>query len=249
VYYLLQLFLAVAAIYGALSFEGDTRLYVALGCLVAMFAVGRLSTRGFEKKVARRNYIRSQMEKMPGYESAVTKDQDFFTINSLLWPKGELILIDAVHAIFKDLGFRVATGGKYNSVDRIVKIPDTEECFGLEILMSEEEVAKNHPKIERALQFEKEKKENEKTLIIASTHLRQPISERERLVEISQDLTEFLAGCQITLITSYTLYQLWQKSKGGEIDILDVFRKLYSHPGGIFLSGETQPSPSVSLRA
>ena len=79
-----------------------------------------------------------------------------------------------------------------------------------------------------------EKKENEKTLIIASTHIHHPLSDRERLNEISIGLHEFLAGCQITLMTAYTLYQLWQKSKTGEIDVLRVFKSLYSHRGVSF---------------
>ena len=37
-------------------------------------------------------------------------------------------------------------------------------AFGVQILMSEGEVEGNHPKINRALQFEKEKRENEKIL-------------------------------------------------------------------------------------
>jgi predicted O-linked N-acetylglucosamine transferase (SPINDLY family) len=160
-----------------------------------------------------------------------------------------LVLTDVVHSIFKDLGFSVAVGGKYNSVDRIVRIPDTQFCFGLEILTSEEEVEKNHPKIKRALQFAKEKKRNEKTLIIASTHVHQPISERERLNEISTELREFLAGYQMSLITTYSLYQLWEKAKGKEVDVFDIFRRVYSHPGGMFSSGEIYQPSSASLGA
>ena len=37
-YYLLQLLLAVIAVYGTLNFKGDARLYVALACLIVMFA-------------------------------------------------------------------------------------------------------------------------------------------------------------------------------------------------------------------
>ena len=248
-YYVLQLFIGALGFYGALRFEEDTRLYIPLGCLIAMFVIGRLDKQRFEEKEARKNYLISEMEKMAKKDPTAIKDQDFFVINSLLWPKGELILMDAVHSVLKDLGCRVAAGGRYDSVDRIIRIPDTQMCFGVEILMSEDDVAKDHPKIERALQFEREKKENEKTLIIASTHLHQPISERERLNEISQDLHQFLTGCQITLITSYSLYQLWQKSKGGEIDVLDILKKMYSHPGGIFFPGDTRRTPSVSSRA
>lgn len=235
-YFLLQLLLAVIAIYSALNFTGDMRLYVPLGCLISMFIVGRLDKERFKKREVRERFLKSEMERIFKKETTATREQDFFTINSLLWPKGELVLTDTVHSIFKDLGFSVAAGGKYNSVDRIVRIPDTQVCFGVETLMSEGEVEKNHPKIKRALQFEKEKKEKEKTLIIASTHVRRPISERERLNKISMELHEFLAGYQMSLITTYSLYQLWQKAKGGEVDIFKVFRRVYSHPGGMFSS-------------
>ena len=248
-YFLLQLLLAVIAMYGALNFTEDMRLYVPLGCLVSMFIVGRLDKKRFENKEARKTFLKSEMERIFKKETAAIEEQDSFTINSLLSPKGELVLTDAVHSIFKDLGFSVAAGGKYSSVDRIVRIPDTQLSFGLEILMSEEEVDKNHPKIKRALQFKKEKKQNEKTLIIASTHVHQPISERERLNEISTELQEFLAGYQMSLITTYSLNQLWEKAKGKEVDIFEIFRRVYSHPGGMFSSGEIYQSSSVSVAA
>ena len=243
-YFLIQLLLAVIAIYSGLNFTEGMRLYVPLGCLIAMFIVGRLDTSRLEKREARKSFLKSQMEKIHKKEASGIKEQDLFTMNSLLCPKGELVLTDTVHSIFKDFGFRVAVGGEYSSVDRIVRIPDTQFCFGLEILTSEEEVEKNHPEIKRALQFAKEKKRNEKTLIIASTHVHQPISERERLNEISTDLRDFLAAYQMSLITTYSLYQLWEKAKNKEVDILDIFRRVYSHPGGMFSSGEIyQPSP------
>ena len=45
------------------------------------------------------------MERISKKDATAIKEQDFFTINSLLWPKGELVLMDAVHSVFK--GFRV----------------------------------------------------------------------------------------------------------------------------------------------
>jgi hypothetical protein len=248
-YFLIQLLLAVIAIYCGLNFTGDTRLYVPLGCLIAMFIVGRLDTARFEKREARKSFLKSEMEKIFKKEASEIKEQDLFTMNSLLCPKGELVLTDAVHSIFKDFGFSVAVGGKYSSVDRIVRIPDTQFCFGLEILTSEADVDKNHPKIKRALQFAKEKKRNEKTLIIASTHIYQPISEREPLNKISTELRDFLAAYQISLITTYSLYQLWEKAKSKEVDILDIFRRVYSHPGGMFSSREIYQSSPVSAAA
>jgi hypothetical protein len=248
-YFLLQLLLAVIAIYCGLNFTEDMRLYAPLGCLVSMFIVGRLDKSRFEHKEARKTFLKSEMEKIFKKETSAIEEQDLFTMNSLLCPKGELVLTDGAHFIFKDLGFSVAAGGKYSSVDRIVRIPDTQLCFGLEILMSEGGVDKNHPKIKRALQFKKEKKGNEKTLIIASTHVHQPLSERERLNEISTELHEFLAGYQMSLITTYSLYQLWEKAKRKEVDIFDIFRRVYSHPGGMFSSGEIYQSSPLSVAA
>jgi hypothetical protein len=248
-YYLLQLLLAVFAVYGAFNFTGDARLYTALGCLICMFMVGRLDKERFEKKEARKMFLKSEMEKISGKDANRAKDQDLFIVNSLLWPKGELVLIDAVHFILRELGLKVSTGGKYGCVDRMAGIPNSRILFGIEILLSDEHVEKNHPKIDRALQFEKEKRDNEKTLIIASTHIHHPLSERERLNEISIGLNEFLKGCQITLMTAYTLYQLWQKSKAGEADAHEVFKSLYTHRGGVFLMTEATLSLSASLGA
>jgi hypothetical protein len=248
-YYLLQLLLGVLAVYGALNFTGDVRLYVPLACLTAMFFVGRLDKDRYEKKEARKSFLKSELEKMAQKDAAGIKEKDYFVVNSLLWPIGELLLMDAVHFVLKDLGFKVATGGKYGSVDRIVKIPDSRVCFGLEILMSDEAVEKNHPKIDRALRFEKDKEEKEKTLIIASTYIHRALSERERLNEVSIGLHEFLAGCEITLITAYTLYQLWQKAREGEVDVFNVFQEIYNHPGGIFAIEESSHPTSFALGA
>jgi hypothetical protein len=208
-----------------------------------------LDTARLDKREARKSFLKSEIEKIFSKQASAIKEQDLFTMNSLLCPRGELVLTDAVHSIFKDLGFSVAVGGKYSSVDRIVRIPDTQLCFGLEILASEEELEKNHPKIKRALQFTKEKQRNEKTLIIASTHVHQPLSERERLNEISTELREFLAGYQMSLMTTYSLYQLWEKAKDKEVDVFDIFRRIYSHPGGMFSSKEIYQPASVPIGA
>ena len=239
-YYLLQLLFAVIAVYVALNFSGDVRLFIPLGCLMSMFIVGRFDRARYEKKEARKTFLKTEIERIARKDPDQVKERDFFTVNSLLWPKGELVLIDAVQSVLKDMGLRVAAGGKYKWVDRIAGIPNSDMIFGVEILMNDREIKKDHPKIERALQFEKEKKGNEKTVIIASMHIHEPLSERERLNKISIELHDFLSGFQITLMTAYTLYQLWQRSKAGEIEIPKVLLDLFSHPGGIFLPPESQ---------
>jgi len=231
---LLQLLLAVFSIYSALNFTEDTRLLVPLVCLLSMLLVSRIDKDRADKKTERDSLLKDGIDKVKNKESATIKEQDFFTIESLLWPKNELLLIDAVHSIFKDLGFKISAGANYHSVDRIVKIPNTEKSFGVEILMSEGETKKDHPKLNRALEFEKEKREKEKTLIIASTHTHLPLSDRAELKDISGEMADFLNQHKISFMTTYHLYELWQQTKGGENDILGVFQKLYTHSGGVF---------------
>jgi hypothetical protein len=240
---LFQLLLAVFAVYAALNFSEEQKLLVPLGCLLLMLLIIRIDKAKVEEKRKRMEEIDKSIKK----ESATIKDQDFFTIESLLWPKNELLLIDAVHSILKNLGFKVSTGINYHSVDRIVKIPNTEKAFGVEILMSERETETNHPKLHRALEFEKEKKDKEKTLIIASTHIRLPLSERSKVKDISGEMVDFLNRHNISFMTTYHLYELWQKTKGGEHDIFGVFQKLYALSGGIFHLKETENSHALSF--
>lgn len=249
---LLQLLLAIVAIYGALEFSDDLKLVVPLGCLFAMFAVSRIEKRSSEKKASRRSFLQSEIDRVSKKESMAIKDQDYSVVESLLWPKSELLLIDTIHSIFKDLGLRISTGINYRSVDRIIKIPESRTVFGVQVLISEGEVEGNHPKITRALQFDKEKRENEKSLIIAATHVRLPLSEMVQVPHLSKELSHFLSRHNMSLITTRLLYELWQKAKGGEIDILGFFEHVYSHSNGVSsLKGAVNshsPMPSLPIQ-
>jgi hypothetical protein len=231
---ILQLLLAVFAIYSALSFSGDQKLLIPLACLLLMLLVSRVDRAKTVKKAEQDNLLKPDINDAVRKELTNVKEEDLPTIESLLWPKNELLLIDAVHSIFKELGFKISTGVNYHSVDRVVKIPDTEKAFGVEILMSESEAEENHPKLRRALEFEKEKKGDEKTLLVVSTHIHLPLSERSQAKDISEDLADFLIQHKMNFMSTYQLYGLWQKAKEGKKDISGVFQKLYSHPGGIF---------------
>ncbi len=231
---LFQLFLAFFAIYAALTYEEETRLIIPLICLIFMFFVGRVERIRAEKNRARKNFLKSEIDKISQKDLTTIKEQDFFTIETLLWPKNEMLLLDTVHAILKDLGFLITPGIQCQSVDRILKIPNTQKSFGIQVMMFEGEADRTHPKINRILQFEREKKENEKSLIIASTHIRLPMTERGEKVCISKELVGLLIRYNISFITAHHLYGLWQKAKRGEIDIFEFFQKIHSQRGEIY---------------
>ncbi len=231
---LVQLLIAAFAIYSALKFPDEIKLLVPLGCLFLMLFIGRLDRYKSEKTTARKDFLKSEIDKFTKNEPATGTQQDFFQVDSLLWPKNELLLIDAVHSIFRDLGFKISTGVNYHSVDRIVKIPDTALSFGMEILLSDKEADRMHPKILRAIQFEREKKEKEKTFILASTYVHLPLAERSHVHHISKELNDLLIRHRMSFMTTHQLYDLWQKSKAGEINIFETFERIYSHSGGPF---------------
>jgi len=228
------------------------RLIIPLVCLVFMFIVGRVDKKNTEKDAERKKFLKSEIDKISQKDSTSIKEQDFFTIETLLWPKSELLLLDAVHAIFKDLGFKISTGIHYQSVDRIIKIPDTHKSFGLQVMMCEGEADRNHPKMIRVFHFEKEKKENEKSLIIASTHIHHPMSERGEVSHISKELIDLLVRHNISFITAHHLYGLWQKAKKGEINIFEFFQRIYSQQGQIFpqkgVKGFLSPSTELIVQ-
>jgi len=248
----LQLILTVIAIYVAVTHEEETRLIIPLACLVLMFIIGRLERSSSEKEKARKEFLKSEIDKFSHKDTTAIKEQDFFTIETLLWPKNELLLLDTIHAIFKDLGFIITPGIQYHSVDRIIKVPNTQKTFGLQVMMYVGEADRTHPKITRLLQFEKEKKENEKSIIVASTHVRLPLADREKATHISKELTDFLLRYNVSFITAHHLYGLWQKAKRGEIDLFAFFQKIYSHRGDISPQKRTldflSPSPDLPIQ-
>jgi hypothetical protein len=231
---LLEFFVALFAIISALKFEENLKLFLPLGCLFAMFIIGRIDKVRTQKKKATEVSLNNKMEEILKKDETFIKDQELFTIDSLLSPKSEFMLMEAVHFVFKDLKFKVSTGVDESLVDRILRIPETEMAFGLQIMMSENTLDQSHPKIPRALQFEKEKKENERTLIIASTHIHLQPSDKSKVAPVSKELVALLGKHRMTFISAYHLYRLWQKAKDGEVDIFRVFREVYSHPGGLF---------------
>jgi hypothetical protein len=241
VFPLLQLFLAVFSIYSALRFPDDVRYYIILGCLTLMLIIS-WADKG-KKKATEQKSLRPEIDAPRKKDPAAVKKQ---AAEALLCPKNELILVDAVHLVLKDLGLKVSTGVNYHSVDRIVRIPETPEAFGVEVMMSDAQAEQNHPKFSRALEFEREKKKREKILIIASTHTRLPVSERDKVSDISKELGDFLIRHNMSLITTHRLYGIWQRAKEGQKDIVGIFQQLYSHPGGVFPLGGSENSQPFS---
>ncbi|UCD72392.1 MAG: hypothetical protein JSW70_05210 [Syntrophobacterales bacterium] len=224
---LFQLLLAVFGIYAALKYVDMAKLYVPLTCLTAMFFVGKLEARLTRKE--------------EGEESAETegdgsekKPDEFDTVKYILWGKNELMLVDAVHAVLKDLGLQVTKTPKYSTIDRIVKIPGSHMTFGMQVIGSDLEVKGDNSKFNQALQFEREKENDEKTVIIANAHHNISLSEREKLEDFSKEALMRMEPTRVVGLNTFTLYKVWTLCKYKGKDVKDILKLLFNHPGGLF---------------
>jgi hypothetical protein len=224
---LFQLLLAVFGVYAAMSYSDMAKLCVPLGCLVAMFFVGklerRLTTDQAEEHIAE------------GDSAASDQKQDQFdTVKYILWGKNELMLVDAVHSVLKDLGLQVTKTPKYPTIDRIVKVPRSHLAFGMQVIGSQVEIGGDNTKFNLALQFDQEKENGEKTVIIANAHHSVSLAEREKLDDFSQDAVMRMRPTSVVGLNTFTLYKIWALCKYKGKDVKDILQLLFNHPGGVF---------------
>ena len=225
---LFQLLLAVFGFYAAFKYSSIAKLYIPLVCLTAMFLVAKLESRlnGSEGE-----------EQQPGEGepdgSGKTGDQ-FDTVKYILWGKNELMLVDAVHSVLRDLGLQVTKASEYPSIDRIVKVPGSRMSFGMQVIGSKVEVRGDNSKFNQALQFEREKENGGKTIIIANTHHSVSLAEREKLEDFSRDALMRMEPIKVIGLNTFTLYKIWALCKYKGKDVKEILQLLFNHPGGLF---------------
>jgi len=204
---LFQLLLAVFGIYGAIEYTDMAKLCVPLGCLVAMFIVGKLE-RTLKAKDA-------DEESPEGKPDAPEKQEDQLdTVKYILWGKTKT--------------------PKYSTIDRIVKVPGSRMTFGMQVIGSEIEVRGDNSKFNQALQFEREKEDSEKTVIIANAHHDISLAEREKIEDFSRDALLRLEPAKIVALNTFTLYKIWALCKYKGKDVKEILNLLFNHPGGVF---------------
>ncbi|MFQ5841600.1 MAG: hypothetical protein ACE5I8_04100 [Thermodesulfobacteriota bacterium] len=224
---LFQLLLAIFGIYAAVKYSDMAKLYVPLGCLLAMFFVGKLERRLKGRELGEESTHRE-------HDESGGKRDEFDTIKYILWGKNELMLVDAVHSVLKDLGLQVTKTSKYPTIDRIVKIPGTHMTFGMQVIGSEREVRGDNSKLNQALQFEREKKNGEKTVIIANAHHSIPLAERDKREDFSKEVIMRMEPTKVVGLNTFTLYKVWALCKYKGKDVKEILKLLFNHPGGMF---------------
>jgi Na+-transporting methylmalonyl-CoA/oxaloacetate decarboxylase gamma subunit len=224
---LFQLLLATFGVYAALKYSGMATLFVPLGCLVAMFFIGKLERRLKGKEVGEESAHKE-------HDGSEERRDGFDTVKYILWGKNELMLVDAVHSVLRDLGLQVTKAPEYRTIDRIIKIPGSHMTFGMQVIGSEREVRGDNSKLTQALQFEQEKKNSEKTVIIANAHHSISLAERDKREDFSKEAIMRMEPTKVVGLNTFTLYKVWALCKYRGKDVKDILKLLFNHPGGMF---------------
>ena len=224
---LFQLLLAVFGIYAALKYSEMAQLYVPLTCLLAMFFVGKLEGR-LKRKEGEEEFPEKE------HDGSEKERDEFDTVKYILWGKNELMLVDAVHSVLKDLGLQVTKTPKYQTIDRIVKVPGSHMTFGMQVIGSDLEVRGDNSKFNQALQFEREKENGEKTIIIANVHHNISLAEREKLEDFSKEALIRMEPTKVVGLNTLTLYKVWALCRYKGKDVKGILKLLFDHPGGLF---------------
>lgn len=224
---LFQLLLATFGIYAAVKYSDMAKLYVPLGCLLAMFFVGKLE-RMFKGKQGGEESTDKE------HDESEEKRDEFDTVKYILWGKNELMLVDAVHSVLRDLGLQVTKTPKYPTMDRIIKIPGSHMTFGMQVIGSEHEVRGDNGKFNQALQFEREKQSGEKTIIIANVHHNISLADRDKRADFSKEALTRMEPTKVVSLNTFTLYKVWALCKYKGKDVKDILKLLFNHSGGLF---------------
>jgi hypothetical protein len=224
---LFQLLLATFGIYAALKYSDMAKLFIPLACLVAMFFIGKLERALKDKEGGQE----SSQETKPGTEQ---QGEEFDTVKYILWGKNELMLVDAVHSVLKDLGLQVTKISKYPNIDRIVTIPGSRMSFGMQVIGSDQEVRGDNNKFNQALQFEHNKDNGGKTVIIANTHHSVSLAERDKREHFSKDALMKMKPTRVVGLSTFTLYKVWALCKYKGMDVKKILKLVFNHPGGMF---------------
>ncbi|MDP2948154.1 MAG: hypothetical protein Q8P22_01275 [Chloroflexota bacterium] len=178
-------------------------------------------------KVAERKEIEEQLER------AVERHKYFSTVEYILWGSGDQ-LEEAVHLVLEDLGLEVHRTPKGSTIDRLVRLPQSDVAFGVEITGLNDAIKKKSNKITQALTFLQEREGSERPVIIANTFNDLPLEERAQKEHFTPEALALLKPSGIAALTTVTLYEIWKAVKYDGADIRSIAQDLYNHPGGEF---------------
>jgi hypothetical protein len=234
---LLQLLLAVYALYSVVTYKDNLKLLIPLFCLIGMFVVSRI-----EGKVTQRK-AKEPLQSEEGKGEATVR-KPFNPIESLLKSKSALVLTDAVHCLLRDLGLEVARPPEHSILDRVLRIPGNEAGFGLKIFSNVEELSPQWDRWNEITALDVAQGGDLRLLIVSGNSVLGPDGSRPRFVNFPEDIQSFLKEQKIVALTTLTLFKIHHLCKENKLDPAAIFRLVHGHPGGVFQLEDYAKRPS-----
>jgi hypothetical protein len=148
----------------------------------------------------------------------------------LLYGSGDT-LETAVLESLKFLGLEAEKTEKGFTVDIRAQTPDGTKKFGLEVTGINGQVKKGSPKLTQVMEFERLKEHDEKTIIVANTHNKTPISKRKGLEDFTPQVLTFLERNTILIITGWDLYCMVRDTLSSSQSKEKLIEMLYTSNG------------------
>ena len=224
---LFQLLLAIFAFYSVLKYSGNQRLLVPLFCLFGMILVGKLETlltEGDEKKEYKITH-------------AAKKNDDEIPFNpadTLIKSKNVLLLIDAMHYLFKDLGLSVSRSPEQHNIDRVLRAPDDRMTFSLKVLGDVAELTENWDSWDELTALDQGEGGKNRLLLIGSNTLQEGGEVKPKFVDFSANSQKLLSAKSIVAMTTLTLYKIYLLCTTKSVDPSVILDLIHRHPGGVF---------------
>lgn len=148
----------------------------------------------------------------------------------LVYGTGDL-LEEAVIKALQLFGLEAMHTPKGFTADILAQTPNGEMRFGFEVTGLTDAIKKQSKKLTQVLEFERIKENNEKTILVATTHNLTPISQRQGLEDFTQPVLDFLSRHPILLMTGWDLYRLVRDMLDNSRDKKQLLNALYSTNG------------------
>ncbi len=156
----------------------------------------------------------------------------FNLVTFSLWGTGDQ-LEDSILSILKDMGFEASKTEKGFTVDIIARLNEV-GVFAFEITGINDAVKKKSNKITQAFSFLQEHHQGEKIVILANTFNDIPPKEREQKEHFTEEVTKLIQPQGFVGMTCFDLYRIWRDVRFGGKSVAEIFRNIFSFPGGHF---------------
>lgn len=148
----------------------------------------------------------------------------------LLYGSGYPLEVAVIHTL-QFLGLDAEKTEKSFTIDVRAQTHDGTKKFGLEVTGLGGQVKKDNPKLTQLMQFDLIKEHDEKTILVANTHNKTPISQRMGLEDFTPQVLNFLSVHPILLLTGWDLYCIVRDVLAGAKTKEELVEMLYTTDG------------------